>query len=279
MVYRPAFQPQLPASRCIINGKPLGGLSCSAYGMAMQIDRSTLGKERPSGCEVRRRTGDTTGGLTLPQVAGAALSYGVNISVRTGSNVGRPTLAAAVLRGEGSLTVQIGTKPLLSTPQRATATAINHLVFVNEGRGWNDNGTPDEVLVYDPAADGRDRPYHVDEGPSWWPWSLLLSAAAALEPWGEGDPRGRLGFGKLYMGIGPSTQPEDDLMKLYATGGKTRTFAKGTPTFEEPGGAQTGTITDDRAVFKLAAKDKADKPSFYLLDGGGEDGVMRWVRA
>lgn len=194
---RPTFQKQGPATNCIINGKALGWLSCSAYGMAMLIDAATFGLKRPSGCSVRRYTGDTIGGLTLRQVASVAENvYKVNIEEHVGSNVCSPVYAARQLRAGRKMALQIGTRPLLSTKWRSTRGAINHLVEVNEVRGGT-HDVPAEALVYDPAADGR---YSwVDQGPSWWPWSLVRQAAAALEPGGEG---GRdLGPGKMYAGF------------------------------------------------------------------------------
>lgn len=198
------MQEQGPASNCIINNKLLGWLSCSAYGMAMGIDRATLGAKRPSGCEVRRRTGDTTGGLTLPQVAAVAeVAYGVDVDVRVGSNVCTPSFAARRARAGRGFCLQGNTGPLVKTRWKSTNGGVNHLVWVNEVRGGTAD-VPDEALVYDPAADGRRS--DIDQGPSWWPWSLVLRFAAALRPWGEDDPR-VLGPGKFYAGFLPDTEP------------------------------------------------------------------------
>lgn len=207
--YRPLFQPQLPDSRCIIDGKHLGGESCTAYAMAMLIDRATLGQKRPTGCRVRALTGDTTGGLTLPQVANAAREYGVEVAVRTGSNTIAPLTALGMLRAGRPIVLQGGTRPLLGTDLRSTAGAINHAVYLNEARlTGNDWDDPDEVDIYtfDSAADGRDRSYHVDQGPTWWTLRQVMAFAAALQPWGEDDPR-TLGPGRWYAGIGPDTEP------------------------------------------------------------------------
>lgn len=231
--YRPLFQPQLPDSRCIIDGKHLGGESCTAYAMAMLIDRATLGQTRPSGCAVRRKTGDTSGGLTLPQVANAAREYGVEVAVRTGSNTISPGAALTQLRNGRPIVLQGGTKPLLGTNLRSTAGAINHAVFLNEGRDWRDDGYPDEVYVYDPAADGRDRTYHVDQGPTWWPLAYVLKFAAALQPWGEDDPR-VLGPGRWYAGIGPDTEPH---VILRYGGRKTSPFPDKMRAINPPGAA------------------------------------------
>lgn len=201
------FQPQLPASRCQIDGKHLGGLSCSAYGQAHLIDRSTLGQKRPTGCEVREHTGDTTAGLTLKQVADVATRvYGVPMEVRVGPNVCTPRYAALQLAAGKGMLLQGNTSVLIGTPLRSTATGINHLIEVNQARGGTLD-VPAEVHVYDSAADGRLAGWgRAASGPDWWPWSLVLRFAAALRPWGDQDPR-VLGPGRLYAGFGPDTEP------------------------------------------------------------------------
>lgn len=209
--YRPDFQKQGPASNCVIDGKHLGWLSCSAYGMAMLIDASTLGRKNPTGCAVRRGTGDTVGGLTLPQVANvASRTYGVPIEVRVGSNVATPAVLASRLLAGRKVAVQGNTSATLDRPQRSTGGPINHLLEVNDSTGWGTRDglfRPSEVLVYDPAADGRRAGWGTaDQGPTWWPWWLLLEFAADLRPWGDNDPR-RLGAGRLYAGFGPDVEP------------------------------------------------------------------------
>jgi hypothetical protein len=204
----PAHQFQGPATNCIIRGKALGWLSCTAYSMAMLIDRATLGEKRPSGCDVRFNTGDTTGGLTLPQVAGVAeREYGVDIEVRVGSQVASPAYAASKLRNGHPVLLQGNAGAMLGTSQRSTAGFVNHAILLNHGRGWKADGTPSEVLVFDPAAGGQPASWgRAPKGPQWWPWSLVLKFAALLRPWGDHDPR-VLGSGRWYCGIGPDTEP------------------------------------------------------------------------
>jgi hypothetical protein len=43
---------------CVIDGEALGWASCTAYSMAMGIDSATAGAKRPSGCKIRKLTGD-----------------------------------------------------------------------------------------------------------------------------------------------------------------------------------------------------------------------------
>jgi len=192
---RPRYQAQNPA----LSHDPLGWLSCTAYSMAMGIDRSSLGAKRPSGRDVRAGTGDKTGGLTLPQVAHVAeAQYGVPVELHTGSRAATPAYALAQLRAGRGMVLQGNAGALLHTDFRSTAGSVNHAVYVNELRANLD------ALVYDPAADGRRA--GIDQGPSWWPWETVLRFAAALRPWGNDDPR-VVGATRLYAGFLPDTEP------------------------------------------------------------------------
>ena len=211
----PVHQFQGPATNCVIRGKALGWLSCTAYSMAMLIDRATLGEKRPTGCDVRYDTGDTTGGLTLPQVAAVAeREYGVDIEVRVGSNVASTEYVARRLREGHPVLVQGNAGAMLGTPFRSTAGFVNHAVLANHGEGWGwQNGlyVPARVYVGDPAAGGQRASWGTaPKGFQWWPWSLLVKFAALLRPWGDGDSR-VLGSNRWYCGIGPDTEPHAHL--------------------------------------------------------------------
>ena len=191
---RPRFQPQNPA----LSVDPLGWLSCTAYAMAMLVDRSTLGAQRPTGAAVRSRTGDTTGGLSLPQMAGPAQHFGISLEVHSGGSAASMELARDRLSSGRAMLLQGNTSALLETPFRSTTGPVNHCVLVNELR-------PDGfALVLDPAADGRRT--EIDQGPSWWPWKTVLDFAAALRPWGDASSA-VLGPGHLYAAFGPDTEP------------------------------------------------------------------------
>ena len=183
---RPKFQQQGPGDNCVIGGKEYGWLSPTSYSTAISIDKATLGVKAPSGCAVRRGTGDTVGGTNLPQNAAVAEKLGVKVALHVGSNVGSDKELAGTLHLGRGCVVQGGTKPLLTTKWRSTTGAINHAVYVNEVRGGT-TFEPEQALVYDPAADGRRK--GIDQGPSSWPWTLLVAFAGALQPWGESDPR------------------------------------------------------------------------------------------
>lgn len=197
-VFRPEFQPQNPAvSHC-----DLGWLSCTSFAMAMLIDRSSLGVKQPSGCSVRRQTGDKVGGTTLNQNALVAEAIGIDVTVRVGARVISPESAARELKKGRSVVVQGDAGAMVGGPHQSTNGPVAHAVYVNEGRHW-DGDMPAEVLVYDPAADGRRS--GIDRGPSWWKWTELLKFAAALRPDGPSGPR--LGPGRWYAAFGPDTEP------------------------------------------------------------------------
>jgi hypothetical protein len=169
----------------------------------MGIDKSTLGLQHPSGCAVRTKTGDNRGGTTLRQNTDVAQKhYGVTFEVRVGANTCSPGYGARQLKAGRGIALQGNAGALLNTPFRSTNGPVNHAVWVNEGRGWDDD-TPEECLVYDPAADGRRQ--GIAFSPDWWPWATVLKFAAYLEPAGDGTAR--LGYGRWYAAIGPDTEP------------------------------------------------------------------------
>jgi hypothetical protein len=134
---------------------------------------------------------------------------GIHVDTYTGANVLTPQRVARNARAGRRQVIQINADAMIGTPHQSTAGAVNHAVMINEVAG----GTLDEpaqALVYDPAADGRKRAYHVDQGPSWWPWSLVKKACANLRPSGDAGPR--LGPGKVYVGVFPDSEPHIRLL-------------------------------------------------------------------
>lgn len=198
---RPDFQPQNPAK----SGCDLGWVSCTCFACAMGLDVVFFGDRKPSGCRIRKETGDTVGGTTLGQMETVCRrEFDVELDLYVGSQAATPRQMAGFLRRGRGFIAQIGSGALIRTDFRSTIGRINHAVWVNEGRGWRLNAQgwwePREVLVYDPAADGRWD--WTDQGPSWWPWELLIRALAVLHPWGESDTR-ILGLGAGYVGVVP----------------------------------------------------------------------------
>jgi hypothetical protein len=260
---RPRFQPQNPA----ISGYKLGWLSCTAYACAMGIDKATLGKKRPSGKDVRIQTGDTTGGLTLPQVARVAdTEYGVKVEVHVGGSTATPSYAISQLKAGRGMLLQGNTKALLGTTYRSTTGAVNHAVYVNEVRADGD------ALVYDPAADARRA--GIDQGPTWWPWAVVLRFAAALRPWGDTDPR-VLGPGRMYAGFYPDTEPHvhlrsgarrtdpfPDRCRAWNANPRRRINVRSGPSVTSP-------IIDTLAVGELFT-------AYQIVQGGVVDGDRTW---
>lgn len=206
---RPVYQKQGPETNCVIGGEQLGWKSCTAYAMAMGIDSATAGAKRPSGCKIRKLTGDTIKGLMLSQVAEIALEhYDVRVAVRTGGNAIAPASALRQIRLGRGFVLQGNTSGLPKRLQSGGSVPANHAVWVNEVRGGND-AAPAEALVYDPAADGRRA--EIDKGPTWWAWDDVLGFAAALEL----DKKGRkLGRGRLYAGFVPRRPIEQEVAHL-----------------------------------------------------------------
>jgi hypothetical protein len=193
---RPVFQKQGPETNCVIGGEKLGWVSCTAYSMAMGIDSATAGRKRPSGCKVRKLTGDKVKGLMLSQVAEVALEhYDVRVTVKTGPDTISPASALKQIRIGRGFVLQGNTAGLPKSLQSGGKKPANHAVWVNEVRGGDPKGAPEKALVYDPAADGR-RP-GIIKGEHWWAWQDVLSFAAALRL----SKTRKLGPGKFYAGF------------------------------------------------------------------------------
>ena len=202
---RPRYQGEGPSESCIINGHYLGWTNCTPASFAMAVEASSNLQKRSDPCTIRRATGDTSGGTTLRQCADAVNKlYGITVATYTGANVLTPQRVARNARAGRRQVIQGNTSALLGKPQQSTQGGVNHAVMVNEVRGGSLD-EPAEALVYDPAADGRKRAYHVDQGPSWWPWSLVKTFCAHLRPTGETGAR--LGPGKVYVGVFPDSEP------------------------------------------------------------------------
>lgn len=242
----PDYQQQGPDANCMILGHALGWSSCTAYSMAMGIDSATNGKSGPSGCSVRRMTDplDITDGLTLRQVAKVANDhYGVTFSVFTGAFVVPPSYLARQVRAGRPAVIQGNAAAMVGTKYQSTAGDVNHAAALIAVRGGSLD-RPAEGLIYDPAADGRKRSYHIDQGPTWWPWDMVLKFMAYLRPDGPA-PSPRLGPGKVYCAIGPDTVPRVTLVagarKASPFPDRVRARQTSTAIHSRPGGS--GTVT------------------------------------
>lgn len=247
---RPQFQQQGPDSNCKVTVDDrtyyLGWDSCTMYAGAMAVDATTGGRLRPSGCALRRKSGDVSGGTTMRQMADAVMGlYGMYVEVHTGANVLTPQRVARNARAGRRQLIQINADAMLGTKFQSTAGAVNHAVMLNEVRG----GTldePDEALIYDPAADGRQRTYHVDQGPSWWPWSLVKKACANLRP--SGPAGARLGPGKVYVGVFPDSEPH---VTLAAGAVKSKPFPDRTRAEEEGTRIRSEPYTNAKVLYRV----------------------------
>lgn len=261
----PHWQPQGPDSRCVIAGKALGWENCTPTSVAMAIDRSTLGAKRPSGCDVRDAIDppDVAGGTTLPQCAAVARRLGVAVDVYVGSNVVPPFWTAVQAQAGRSFVLQGNTAAILSTSHRSTGGPVNHAVFVAGVRGGS-QGEPAEGLVYDPAADGRSASWgRAAQGPQWWSWGDIKRFAAALHPWGDGDPR-VLGPGKFYTALFPDTEPH---VHLRYGGVKTSPFPDAMTAWRNDGG--------DYVNFYPKPDHQTTKPSGRIRVGASWNGYQR----
>jgi hypothetical protein len=180
MTVYPTFQPQNPA----INGYSLGWLSCTAYSAAMAASFDKQVKQAMTGEAVRRKTGDTTGGLTLAQVD-AALRSGWNIDLATYYRLPWSTFAKLVGSGMGAV-LQGGYAPIADSRFDAgRGFRGNHAIFV-----------PPNWAAMDPLADGRyGQAYRYANEP--YPIELLKQFAGRLDldPTSTTRP---LGYGYVY---------------------------------------------------------------------------------
>lgn len=179
---RPTFQPQNPA----INGYYLGWASCTCYAGAMAASYERQVKKVIEGEDVRRRTGDVSGGTTLAQVDSAIRSLtGVDLDVHY--RMSWTTFAAEVTRGRGAI-LQGWYGPIADSRFDAgNGFRDNHAVFV-----------PPDWRVMDPLADGR-YPSVYKYAAEPYPQSLLKQFAGKLNL----DPTGyrALGFGYVYAAL------------------------------------------------------------------------------
>lgn len=150
----PAFQPQNPA----INGYWLGWASCTAYSGAMAASYDRQVKTLVTGEQVRRWTGDTSGGTNLAQIDQAITDHtAVELDVRY--RYPYVDFVRRVKAGQGAI-LQGWYEPVANIRFDAGGGFTgNHAFFVPPGFG-----------VMDPLADGRRTgiyKYHGEVYPQW----------------------------------------------------------------------------------------------------------------
>lgn len=267
---RPQVLHQHGDGPCVIGGRDYSWLNCTPTSFAMAINKASLNTKRPTGCDIRRLTGDTVGGTTLSQCAYVARThYGVTFEVHSGSNLATPAYAAKQLKAGRGFVLQGNAGALLGTKFRSTNGPVNHAAYGNDGRGW-DGDIPAEVLMFDPAANHR-RP-NIADSPDWWPWALVLKFAAALEP--NGDGTARLGPGRWYCAIGPDTEPH-----YHPKWGGTKSKPFPDRVRAKTAGVEVHSIPSKTADTKLRELAKGEVWTAYQYAGvwlGDHDG-MEWV--
>jgi len=171
----------------------------------MAGDEGTINQIVLTGKQIHLETHDTVGGTTLPQCVASLTGRGVKVEQHTGPNVATPFYVAYQLQLGRCLAAQGDAVAFIGTPSRSTGTAVAHAVMFADARGGTP-GDPDEVLMYDSAADGRKAGWGTAaQGPQWIPWARAKKFFAALRPNGPGTPQ--LGGGKVYCAILPDTKP------------------------------------------------------------------------
>jgi hypothetical protein len=182
-----------------LDGSRFASVNCTMAAAASLAHRHTLGKRRFTGAKVREATGDYVGGTTLDQARSALMKLGISglPLVQRGMRLSDFYRA---LRGRGSI-VQGSAQATYGTRYRASFTFRgNHAWYVARGKGWDAQGRPAFVLVYDPLADGRAK--GLARSPFWLPRYLFERFCYLLDFGYE-----RLGPGHVYALMSKVTVP------------------------------------------------------------------------
>lgn len=179
----PTFQPQNPAK----SGCPLGWASCTSFSSAMAAAYEKQVHYLMSGCAVRARTGDTTGGTNLAQ-NDAALNNGWHIDLAVHYRMPWATFARLIDQGAGG--VLQGWYAYIADYDHGHFDAGNgfrgnHALFVPSGWG-----------AMEPLADGRFPSVYRYHGEA-YPQTMLRHFAGGLNISG-GSTYTPLGDGYVY---------------------------------------------------------------------------------
>jgi len=150
--YLPGFEKQL-------TGTTLGSNNCAAASGAMLIKQATLGIKNPSADWVRRKTGDTEGGLMMNQIASVMDEMGIDVMLFDHNDKLKYKRLARLLR-RGAFAVVAGDYDVI--PERLNGADYDgfHGVFYHQRFKINQR-------VGDPLNDGRRG--DVPEGYVKWP--------------------------------------------------------------------------------------------------------------
>jgi hypothetical protein len=177
----------------------------------MAIERGSLGDERTNGAIVRFRTGDTSGGTNLDQIAEVALTHhGVRLDVERG--ISFDEFARRIASGKGAVLQGSCAATRGTTYQESETFAGNHSWYVNDHNA-------DGYLVYFPLGDAR-RP-GITDSPRRVPQSVLKEFAGKLDVSDPAEPYRPLGVGKVYAAFTVDTEPH---VHLRSSSRRTRPF-------------------------------------------------------
>lgn len=169
MPYRPPYATQLDGSRC-------ASANCTPTSHGRAVARDWLGVKNGVASVIRNQVNLFCPGLTNGQCDRAiGALYGTAMDTKYG--ISFDTWVNGIVAGRGSCLI-IKYSVVHGTPYDANPYfSGNHDIYVNELR-WNAALSREEVLVYDPLANGRFR--GCPNGSQWWPLSLVKKGVDAL---------------------------------------------------------------------------------------------------
>lgn len=271
-----------------LDGSTYAGLNCAAASDAMALYRASQGGIHVSGARVRALTGDTSGGLNLPQLVDVN-DDDFSITTPQFNRLAWEDLDAYLAQGRG-VVLLIRYNILANTKYDCFRHKFfgNHAIWIARK---NTNGT---YRGCDPGADGRYT--GCPDGYQDYPAALLKLAAANLiaaynRPLGAGyaqvmfTPRDPVTGGPNVppkphiVLVGPATKEKNAMIApAYGVSCTKRVkLKKGQPLFRNPGGTRVTALSDDAAVRMIG---KAGPGWLCVLVSTGsrkvyKDGVQR----
>lgn len=167
--FRPTYITQLDGSRC-------ANANCGCVGGAIAAARDWLGAKTGSAPAIRNEIGLFCPGTTNAQ-NDVAIKALYDTSMRRVYGISFDTFVDGIVAGSGVKFI-IKYSAVKGTPYDGNPNFYgNHEIYANELR-WNATLEREELLVYDPLANGRFA--GCPKGPQWWPLSLVQKGVDAL---------------------------------------------------------------------------------------------------
>ena len=294
--YRPAFVTQR-------DGSSLANSNCRMGSVSMGIDLESRGEVlAPTASKMRSHTSDQSGGTDSGDAKEAwSRGYGRTLIVKDGGtfdqaldylrefravhlDVWHASVGGPCISGSGAY----GHTMIVLPDQNADGWAVGdpwctdgyHRVSESKLRAGAERWGSE---VYGRAAEEPDYP---TGGPDPRDPAVLRIVSRIVKRLmteaDPGHPYGTLrhpdtGGGAILFTITHPIPEDDEMATIYSTGGIRRTLPVGCPVYDKPGGEKVSEISDGRVVYQLLGKEVTGKPSWYLIDGGGEGYAMRWV--